>query len=117
MLRKFIVSVSVVLLAGCTSYWEKPTGESPAWDWDDCSYKAEKAFPVSNQVVYKTERKYDKIKCNKKDKDCHGGYINKDYTQLSHDIEDVNEDSRNDHAEHCMRSRGWQQKSRYIWEN
>lgn len=116
MFRISLISVSAFMLTGCTTYWVKPSGESPAWDWDDCTYKAEIAFPVRNEVVYKTERKYERVKCSKKDKHCRDGYTDKNYTQLSHKIEDINQDSRDDYAETCMLNRGWQQKSRYIWE-
>lgn len=111
---------SMILLTGCTNKWE-PRGQ-PEYTLQEaklvCELDANTRYPIRKEVLQRTVYRDVQKTCRKDDKDHCGD--KKTYTErvpmTESVIEDINKDDRRTYYQSCMSSKGWEQKSHYIWE-
>lgn len=111
---------SIVLLSGCTSKWESKGVSSYTLQEAKllCELDSNTRYPVRKEVLQRTVYRDVQKTCRKDDKDHCGD--KKTYTErvpmTESYVEDINQDDRKTFYNSCMSSKGWEQKSHYIWE-
>ncbi len=105
-----------VSLTACTTQWVPATGNPIPFNeaTQICNDASLSLFPVKNEVaqrsVLKTVRQscVNGVECGK------DGYYNQSVPVTESYVMDVNQSSRNQYYNHCMKQKGWKQKIKYL---
>lgn len=106
-MNKICTMISIVLLlSGCTTEWHKTRADAQDLTTarSECETKAEEKYPVKNKIAHKTVYESYPEKCHH-DKHCKPKQISTPTIQSY--VIDVNEDTRDQWFEHCMKDKGW----------
>lgn len=111
-MKRVFICLIVLTTASCSSKWERTGNLSEDYDMAnlDCQRISQNAYPVRNEVAHETVYKPHIEFCEKK-KECDGKkYKMAKSPEIRSYPMDVNEISRNQSFESCMKKRGWKRK-------
>lgn len=100
------LTIISLILSGCTTEWHKTRSDAQELSAAryECENKAEEKYPVKNKIAEKTVYEPHIEKCHH-DKHCKPKQVSTPTIQSY--VIDVNEDTRDQWFEHCMKEKGW----------
>lgn len=111
LMRYVASSVLCMLLSGCAHEWTRPGATPTQRDQalESCTVQAEQKFPVRNELAVHTGYAMEYGFCNEMMMACFpGDTVRILVPQSDSRVVDVNERSREQTVDRCMRRDGWQ---------